>query len=63
MEPSLFLNASILVQQRVARFLWRSDYKELGDPMLDRVAGVSKILALAMLVLIVAGFVLTTRVL
>jgi hypothetical protein len=62
-EPSLFLNASILVQQRVARFLWRSDYKELGDPTLNQIASVAKLLAVMTLVLIVAGFILTIRVL
>lgn len=62
-EPSLFLNASILIQRRVSKFLWLSEYKELGDTTLDRIASVSKVLAVVTLAVIVAMFVLASRLL
>lgn len=55
-EPSLFLNASMLVQRRMANFLWSGAYKKLGDESLNKVATVLKVLAILTLLIVVLVF-------
>lgn len=62
-QPSLFLNASARIQQRVARFLWHKEYAELGDETLSKVASLSKVLTVVTGTLIVVLFILILGVL
>lgn len=57
-QPSLFLNASARIQQRVGRFLWRKEYVELGDGRLSQVAFLSKVLTVVTGTLVVILFIL-----
>jgi hypothetical protein len=57
-SPTLFLNNSISNGLQVLRFLWRSEYRSLGDERLTRIAAAMKItfvvysLALAAVILV-----------
>lgn len=62
-QPSLFLNASARIQQRVGRFLWRNEYAELGDERLSQVASLTKVLTVVTGTVIVIMFILILRVL
>lgn len=62
-QPSLFLNASARIQQRVGRFLWHKEYAELGDDRLSNVALLTKVLTVVTGTLLVVMFILILGVL
>jgi len=57
-EPTAVYNFSAAIQWKVNRFLWRRDYKQLADPMLDRLGVAIKILmvAIVLTLLLVGAF-------
>ena len=63
-RPTLFLNNSISNSLAVLRFLWRREYRDLADNELIRFAAFLRgylVAYLLLFVLVVAGFVLSTR--
>jgi hypothetical protein len=52
-RPTLFLNNSIINSLAVLRFLWRRDYRTLGDDEFTRLAGFLRGYMVAYLVLFV----------
>lgn len=62
-QPSLFLNASARIQQRVGRFLWHKEYADLGDETLSKIASLAKVLTVVIGALILVMFILILGVL
>ncbi len=60
-EPSFSWNMSPRNQVRLGLFMWSSRYRQLGDPVLDRVFAVSKGLTFLALVLFVLLWVVVAR--
>lgn len=56
-EPSLFFNASMYSNKRIAQFLWGRQEKELGDETIGRIASASRALAVlgTALILVAVG--------
>ncbi len=58
-SPTLFWNQSPKVQVAVSRFLWKSSYRQLEDPVLNRLASLLRCLGVLLVGLFVMGLVLT----
>ena len=54
-EPGIFLNLPTEARRRVSRFIWKGEYRALGDSRLSRLIGAVKILTVVSLGLFVVG--------